>query len=485
MSEDGCLTHLGRVDSRIRIAGEFVATVDVETALLDVRGISQAVVRAFVDHTGEQRLCAYLVADRDANLTVTRLRNALSDRIARHVVPTAFVFLDALPLTKDRKLDYQRLPPPGGHRPPLPNDYVAPRDPLELQLVGIWERVLARKPVGVTDSFFDLGGDSLLAVHLFAEIEALTNRRLPLASLFQAPTVESLADALRREGWTAPWRSLVAIRPGGSSPPLFCIHPHGGEVLCYHALARHLGEDQPVYGLQAQGRDGGEVPFCRVEELATRYLEEICTIQQHGPYHLAGYCFGGTVAFEMASQLASRGERVAVLALVETFVPSYLTRIRRKLSQLAERIDAELSALPSLGSRAMLNHLGRKWTRVLARIRQPIEPHEQTTAAMEVAHLSAHTRYLPRTYPGGLVLFRPPLPARHRDSDPALGWRSVAVGGVDIEEIPGGHVPILSEPRVQILAQRLRLRIQDAARADGVVHARRRDTDPGRCAPPL
>ena len=326
--------------------------------------------------------------------------------------------------------------------------------------MGVWERVLARKPVGVTDSFFDLGGHSLLAVRLFAEIEALTERRLPLASLFQAPTVESLADSLRREGWTAPWRSLVAIRPGGSRRPLLCVHPHGGEVLCYHGLARHLGEDQPVYGLQAQGLDGAQSPFCRVEELATQYLEEICAIQPQGPYQLAGYCFGGTVAFEMARQLASRGERVAVLALIETFAPSYLMRIRQTLFRLAERIDQEFRALPPLGSRALLTHLGRKANRALGRIRQPIKHHAQATAALEVAHLAARRRYLPRPYPGRLILFRPPLPGRTGDSDPALGWRSVAVGGVDIQEIPGLHVPILSEPRVQILAHRLRLRIQ-------------------------
>jgi thioesterase domain-containing protein len=156
-----------------------------------------------------------------------------------------------------------------------------------------------------------------------------------------------------------------------------------------------------------------------------------------------------------------------VLALIETFAASYLMKIRRRLSQLRERIDEELRALPPLGSRALLTHLGRKANRALGRIRQPIEPYTPATATLEVAHLAARTRYLPRPYPGRLVLFRPPLPGRNGDPDPALGWRSIAIGGVDIEEIPGWHVPILSEPRVQLLAHRLRLRIQAAERPVG------------------
>ena len=456
---DGSLEYLGREDHQIKLRGFRIEPAEVETALRTHPAVREAIVVARAEGAADSRLVAYVEPTGETTPEPAALRDVVRARLPPYMVPSDILVLDAFPLTPNGKIDRAQLPAPGGSVAPG-SSFVAPRDPLELQLVGVWERVLARKPVGVTDSFFDLGGHSLLAVRLFAEIEALTKRRLPLASLFQAPTVESLADSLRREGWTAPWRSLVAIRPGGSRRPLFCVHPHGGEVLCYRGLARHLGEDQPVYGLQAQGLDGAQLPFCRVEELATQYLEEICTIQPQGPYQLAGYCFGGTVAFEMARQLASRGERVAVLALIETFAPSYLMRIRRTLFRLAERIDQEFRALPPLGSRALLTHLGRKANRALGRIGQPIEHHAQATAALEVAHLAARRRYLPRPYPGRLILFRPPLPGRTGDSDPALGWRSVAVGGVDIQEIPGSHVPILSEPRVQILAHRLRLRIQ-------------------------
>jgi amino acid adenylation domain-containing protein len=196
MDEDGCLAHLGRVDHRIRVAGEFVDPSEIERHLLEVPGISQAVVRDFVDQLGERRLCAYLVADADAGVTVDRLRAMLSERIARHIVPTAFVFLDALPLTKDLKVDPKRLPQPGRQRPSLPNDYEAPRTTLEQRMARIWSEVLEIDRIGATDSFFDLGGDSLRATQVVNRLTDRHGHSIPVTSVFEHVTIRALADAL-------------------------------------------------------------------------------------------------------------------------------------------------------------------------------------------------------------------------------------------------------------------------------------------------
>jgi len=196
MDEDGCLTHLGRLDHRMRIAGEFVDPGEIESVLASVPGIAQGVVRDFVDQLGERRLCAYVVVDGDAGVTVDRLRVALSERIARHIVPTAFVFLDALPLTKDLKVDPTRLPQPGRQRPPLANDLVVPRTSTERQLARIWSEVLEMDPVGVTDSFFDLGGDSLRATQVASRLRDRHGLAIGLADLFEHLTIRALADAL-------------------------------------------------------------------------------------------------------------------------------------------------------------------------------------------------------------------------------------------------------------------------------------------------
>jgi acyl-coenzyme A synthetase/AMP-(fatty) acid ligase/acyl carrier protein len=196
MDVDGCLTHLGRIDHRIRIAGEFVDPSEFERFLLDIPGITQGVIRDYVDHLGERRLCAYLVAAGDAGVTVDRLRARLSERLPRHVVPTAVVFLDALPLTKDLKVDPKRLPQPGRARPSLPNDYVAPGTTAERQMARIWSEVLEIDAVGVTDSFFDLGGDSLRATQVVSRLRDRHGVTVPAARFFEHMTIRALAVAL-------------------------------------------------------------------------------------------------------------------------------------------------------------------------------------------------------------------------------------------------------------------------------------------------
>jgi acyl carrier protein len=173
-------------------------------------------------------------------------------------------------------------------RPPAQNAYVAPCHETERTLADLWQKVLGIDRVGINDNFFQLGGHSLLAVRLFAHIEKAFARKLPLATLFQAPTVEQLACILRQEGWSAPLSCLVAIQPGGSKPPFFCIHGPGGHVLSYYDLARHLGPNQPVYGLQALGLDGNHTPLTQIEDMAAHYIKEMRSLHPEGPYFLGG-----------------------------------------------------------------------------------------------------------------------------------------------------------------------------------------------------
>lgn len=192
MDEDGCLTHVGRIDQRIRIGGEFVETAVIESRLMDIPGVFQCIVRDFVDRSGERRLCAYVVADAGAGVTVNRLREALSEGSGKRTVLTAFVFLEKLPLTKDLKVDYQGLPQPGRERPFLSNDYVAPQSMVEQQMARIWSEVLEIEPVGVTDSFFDLGGDSLRAARILSRVAQQFQAQIPLELMFRSPTIAGI-----------------------------------------------------------------------------------------------------------------------------------------------------------------------------------------------------------------------------------------------------------------------------------------------------
>ena len=185
-------------------------------------------------------------------------------------------------------------------------------------MARIWERTLGVQPIGIRDNFFELGGHSLLAVQLFAEMEQLFGRNLPLPTLFHAPTIEQLANILRSEGRSQPWSSLIPIQPRGSRPPFFCLHTDTGLVFYCRDLAHHLGPDQPVYGLQSLGLDGKRPPFTRFEDMAAHYIKEIRAIQHEGPYYIGGFCLGAYLALELAHQLEEQGQKVALLAAFNT-----------------------------------------------------------------------------------------------------------------------------------------------------------------------
>ncbi|MGB5715119.1 MAG: thioesterase domain-containing protein [Waterburya sp.] len=222
-------------------------------------------------------------------------------------------------------------------RPELANDYIAPCTPVEQKLAEIWTQVLGVERVSIHDNFFDLGGDSLQAVTLFAQIEKQFGKNLPLATLFQSGTVAEIAQIIRQKEWLAPWESLVAIQPNGNKPPLFYIHAGGGNLLVYRDLAYSLGIDQPVYGLQPRGLDGKYTPHTRIEDMADHYLAQIRMIQPHGPYFLAGLSSGGTTAWEIAQRLQAQEEKIALLSLFDTNGPEYpklLPPIPRLLSVL-------------------------------------------------------------------------------------------------------------------------------------------------------
>ena len=222
--------------------------------------------------------------------------------------------LGTLPLTPNGKVDRNSLPAPKAADYEAGRDYVAPRDTTERRLAELWEEVLGIRPIGVTTSFFDLGGRSILAARLFTRISRTFGKDLPLATLFQAPTIEQLAKELRPQSQSR-YSTLVPIRTQGDRPPFFCVHGGEGSTLFLHRLAREMPEDQPFYGIEPEGLDGRRFHRTTIPQMAAHYLAEIRKVQPHGPYSIGGYCFGGLVAFEMAQQLVAQGEQASLVAL--------------------------------------------------------------------------------------------------------------------------------------------------------------------------
>jgi amino acid adenylation domain-containing protein len=451
---NGDIEYLGRIDHQVKLRGFRIELGEIETALSQHPAVRETVVLAREDISDEKRLVAYIIPDQKQAPRISELRSFLNKKLPDYMVPSAFVTLDALPLTPNGKVDRRMLPVPEMVRPDLEKAFVAPRDMLELQLTTIWEQVLGLQSVGVRDNFFELGGHSLLVVRLFAQIERVFGKNLPLATLFQAPTVEQLANILRREEGAASWPSLVAIQSGGSNRPFFCIPGNLGNVFVdLGDLVRHLGPDQPVYGLQ----DGIQNPS-QIEALAAHYVDEIRSVQPEGPYLLGGVCSGGVVAFEMARQLQAEGQKVALLALIEPPPPS----VPGLQAYFDLMLPALRLALPRFShhSRVLLQHSSAErgtYLRLKAKL---------------VANIWAVARYIPQTYAGQVTLFLSNKSAAGSLKDHRLDWQELAAGGLEVHVVPGSHDAItrthdaiLEESQVQVLAGQLRTCI-DSVLAD-------------------
>jgi len=303
-------------------------------------GVAAAAIVARDDGPGPRRLVAYVVPTRTAAATMREVEDHVRALLPEHLVPGAFVRLDALPLTRHGKLDRAALP-----RPAANNDaaaYTAPSTEMERVLADIWAKVLDIERVDVDDNFFALGGDSLLAAVMFAKTERRTGNAIPLALLFARPTIREVAKALEERGG-GDEQSVVVLRAGGDKAPLFLAHGVSGALFRYMQLVRRLDPEQPVYGLQATP---ALVPNRRrllIEDLACRYVDDIVRLQPTGPYRLAGFCFGGVVVLEVAHRLEQLGHEVSVLALFDAIPPSAPrpSRTRREAAQLASLVRRE------------------------------------------------------------------------------------------------------------------------------------------------
>jgi aspartate racemase len=374
-------------------------------------------------------------------------------RLPEYMVPSEFVFLQSMPLTPNGKINRRALPTEPALKFDLSLD-AAPAttaiDPLQAQLIQIWEELLGRKPIGTRDNFFDLGGHSLLAARLMHRVKQVFEKTLPLAVLLQAPTVEQLAAVLR-DGWSNDSSSLVAIQPEGSKTPFFCVHGVGGNVVGFHELARHMKPDYPFYGLQSQGLDGKHACHTRIEDMAAHYLNEIRTVQPKGPYQLGGFSLGGLVAYEMASQLQSRGEEVSLLALFDTYASNPKPVNKSLLHLLLHPTWSQLQQLPSA--------LRKKIRRTLLARRLP-----ELLKKVMSTNARAAEQYQLRPYSGKATLLRAGDGWRVAD-DPYAKWAQL-LGTLETIQIPGAHMDMLREPHVGILAERLKSCIDNAAVAE-------------------
>jgi amino acid adenylation domain-containing protein len=464
---DGTIDLIGRIDTQVKIRGFRVEPNEIEAVLKEHPAAHDAVVVVRQNEMADKRLVAYIAGDR-SRLSVPELRDLLKAKLPDYMLPSAIVVLEKFPLNANGKIDRPALPEPVASRGET--EFVGPRDILEAQLAAIWESALGMKPIGVTDDFFEMGGDSFVAMHIFMELERTLGKNLPLATLFPLPTIEKLAAALHQQGWKPDWSPIVAIQSRGSRPPFFCIHGGFGSVLFYGQLARCLGAEQPLYGLQAEGLDGGPIKHTSIHAMAAHYIEEMRKVQQRGPYLFGGYSFGGVVAFEIAHQLRAAGEEVALVVLFDTFDP----RNRARHYSLVERIRLRLQEREHSSRAEKLRYLVQcAWGKVGATLAKRDEDAAnvlyktrqlnsgagstppRALDVVQMANKRAFSAYKLNPYPGRVTLFRAKDPDDGYEYAADYGWSALAKGGVEIHNIPGEHQEIFAQPNVRELAKKL------------------------------
>jgi amino acid adenylation domain-containing protein len=487
---DGNIEFLGRIDHQVKLRGFRIELGEIESRLSQHAGVRECVVVLHRQASGEKQLVAYFTPRAQPAPSASVLREFLALQLPSYMLPSSFVQMSALPLTSNGKIDRQSLAGIVPERPKLTQEYTVASDPVELQLISIWEKVLAVRPIGIRDRFFDLGGHSLLAVRVIGEIEKAFGKKLRLATIFQAPTIHQLAAILRDEIMEASATadsSLVEIQGEGSRPPLFLVHGAGGGMFWgYVNLSRHLGPEQPVYAFKSRGLDGGRETE-RIEEMAEHYIRDLRRLQPHGPYFLGGYCFGGNVAYEMACQLAAQQEPVALLALFNCAAPnSGYTRLEYTLRWLF-RFTRNLFYLGSYffqwNPRQRREFFRWKWSLLKKRLTVPGAARRREFSQVEAgdlvdlssfsgdqrrtweAHIRALVAFHPKAYDGQVHLFRSPGHPLLCSFEPTYGWAEFARGGVNVAVLPGAHEKILEEPCVEVLGRELAqsLTVQQAA----------------------
>jgi surfactin family lipopeptide synthetase A len=473
--EDGTLECLGRIDHQVKIRGFRIELGEIEATLSKLDQVSQCAVAVREDRPGDQRLVAYYVAKAGSEASITEWRNYLRSKLPEYMVPQHFVELEAMPLTPNGKVDRKALPAPDAATTSRV-EHIAPRDSIETKLLGIFSEVLKNSELGVTDNFFEFGGHSLLAVRLVSRIEKKFGRRIPLVALFNSPDVERIANILRsHEKVESSWNSLVPIRPNEAKPAIYTVHGAGGNLLIYRVLADHLSSVFSVYGFQSQGLDGKSRAFTRIEEMAAHYVQELRAFQHKGPYYLCGYCMGGAVAYEMARLLLSEKQKIGMVAMLDSYNLNAARALKSRggtFSFLRQKIGFHFENLGQLNAKELFGYFSEKlrmaeeagMKKVAARIAKlkntikgTEEEYSSETLIQEINHQAAWD-YVPGLFNGKVTLFKP---QKNYDffPDPKMGWGDVALGELEVIEIPVNPHAMLLDPYASSLAAALIERI--------------------------
>ncbi|MBX9807765.1 MAG: amino acid adenylation domain-containing protein [Flavobacteriaceae bacterium] len=454
---------LGRIDHQVKVRGHRIEIGEIEHALTSIQGIKSAIVLAKTDI-----LVAFIVVDYEitSELEEIRLwRNELASQLPTFMVPHNFHIIDKMPTTLNDKIDRKILleyKSNTGNK----HEYTAPRTNEEKLVAKIWQEYLNLDNIDIFSTFFEMGGHSIMAVNIMIKIEKETGKRIPLSALFQHSTIEKFAKLLNIENEiTSDY--LVPIKPTGTKTPLFMVHGGGLNILNFAHVINHFDENQPVYGFQGIGPNGYDNWFESIEDMAACYIDSILKINPKGPYAIAGFSFGGIVAFEMASQLKKQGKTVSLIALLDTYVDSsyyyasypqkkivrYFNLTHKRLDYLVEMLTSWKSL--KLRFNAKKEYLLKKYFGLNDTMtEQEVIALEQFKEASSMVNKIVDRYHLKPQF-SEVDLFRAKDDENYKLDPIHLGWKKVALKGVTIHNITGNHLSIVDPPNDKVLARML------------------------------
>ncbi len=460
---DGRVEYLGRVDHQVKIRGHRIELGEIEAALGQHPEVKEAVVTAANDRMGGKILVAHIVSRNGTAPPQADLRQFLAGNLPAYMVPSAFAYHASFPLTPNGKVDRGALAATEAIEVEATEPLSGPADAIEQKLVDLWEELLDRKPIGTRQNFFELGGHSLLIARLIYRIEREFGKSFSLATVFQSPTIESMA-ALLREGGAGPSKCKVfRIQPQGSRPPFICL----GAGPFFLPLANGIGQDWPFCGLDLNPVAGEplSVPY-KLEEIAGYVKKAIREFQPRGPYFLGGWCLFGVLMYEAARQMIEEGDEVGLLVMIDSPNLVYeqglapLGKLTSRLQKLQFHVE-EMCRADAKKIPAFLKHQMRiaghelLWRRhrntgVAAPVEAPLEQN------FDHIFQVAARNYYPAPYSGRVVILQTTERPTGRHWNLANRWRHLIQGELAVLDVPAGHAEMFHEPHVQVLAAQMK-----------------------------
>ncbi len=465
--QNGELQLLGRSDQQIKIRGFRIEPQEIEHHFLGISEVKDIVIEA-VSKGEESILVAFVILKKGGAEHINSWKTTVSKALPRYMIPQKFICLESFPTTPNGKMDRNALEVIANQFLSPSRGFTAPTTKEQKLLAEIWMKLLKVKKVSMSDNFFDLGGHSLIAVSLMVRIEKATGRRLPIATLFQNPTIEELAKLIEREDSKIEWKSLVPLKTNGTKAPLYFIHGAGLNVFMLHAIIDRLDNDRPFYGMQAIGLDGSDFEIASMEAIASIYVAELLANDPDGPYALMGYSLGGNIALEMAKQLKAAGKKVAFLGMLDTYIDQ-VKLLDSRFAQLTKKIRRQFPKFIFIVKSFWKYPVDTiKYQLAIARFKfldifgykiKMISKEQSFQNSIYEKYQLAHHHHKITPYDDVIHLFKVQKRLYFLDDDKYMGWKPFAPAGLRIYEVPGDHKTCLLAPHnekfVEILEKAL------------------------------